>query len=766
MSSQSSTTKQEEKFTVEPLPSDSFAVSDDEPTHVTRTPTTVGLITHKAMFDHVCDATCEEVRERLEMPEHPERSERLTAVLDAFKGLNVTQLTPRLATDAELGKSQFVQNIIRQIGLIVKDLEAFDSDADMYAVAEKTELAARYAAGCSIQLVEDIIAGNVESGFAAIRPPGHHSHHDKVAGFCFFNNAMHAAVRATELGKRVLIIDLDVHVGDGVIDIMKTKQKNNTNIAYVTIHRYDNGTFYPGKDKEPSQVGAPGLFVDHRVKSIAYNDGARGDRYYKAQMRDAVLPFAQSFKPDLIIVCAGFDAAQGDKMGRSEVTPRGYAEMIRQIQTVSRNIAMILEGGYNLNALTASVRACVKVLLQPPPEEAPGSVAAVAATAAETTTETTTKLATEKRVAPTMLSSVPLYEAQRREEFLGKVAALRKEKAAAAAAAEKKRERERKKEANRKVAAAAAENELEKQQMKKEKRDAQRNAAEEARAEQDAQPAESASTVSMLTPVQTRSYEKNVQDAFDAVERGDYQTLIEMFDEGIDVGHMFGPIDRMTPLMAAAAANQFETVRQLILLGSNVNMLDDKGQTALFYAVRHGHNPIAALLVDHGARIGIADSQGKTVLQVAEKGGKNSLINYLRRNIEPNTIMRDAFNAAASGDNAKLQQIHDDGTDITTIVGDIDHTTLLMAAAASNQLETVRKLIDMGSHVNTTDDKRQTALFHAVLHGHTDVAAFLISRGARVHLRNIAGETVLRIAEKGSNKSLIALLRGKLHPRK
>lgn len=307
----------------------------------------VGIATDKRMLAHKSEH------------EHVERPERLVSIWKTLKTLGpFVKVHAREASDAELRTCHDVVAIQAEIRRIAGNPVGM---GDMYAVPEKTELAARLAAGCSIQLVQDIVAGRIESGFAIVRPPSHHAHCDHASGFCFFNSALVAAVEASKI-RKVLIVDIDVHHGDGIASILKgEKQRHNKNIAYVSIHRYDDGHFYPG-------TGHPGTYCDGRILNIGFN-GGKGDDYYDDAMELEVVPFARSFDPKLIIVCAGFDAAAGDPIGGCFVTPRGYASIMRHIQSITRNIAMILEGGYNLQAIGECARACVQVLLTRSNEE-------------------------------------------------------------------------------------------------------------------------------------------------------------------------------------------------------------------------------------------------------------------------------------------------------------------------------------------------------------------------------------------------------------
>lgn len=305
----------------------------------------VGLITDARMAEHKCSVGY-----------HVENPKRIVSILSALKSLPLQNLQPREATDQELSTCHNISAIMKQIETVhsrTQNEEEEEDKVEMYAVPQKTALAARLAAGCSIQLVQDILANRVESGFALVRPPGHHSHYDRISGFCFFNNALLAAVEASRSVK-VVLIDVDIHNGDGSADILS--RIDNNNIAFVSIHRYDDGEYFP-------HVGANGLTRNGKTMNVTYN-GGKGDKYYDNVFINHVVPFAKQFNPQIVVVSAGFDAAKGDPLGNSFVTPNGYKKIMRHIQSISRNIALILEGGYNLDAIAASSKACVEVLLE------------------------------------------------------------------------------------------------------------------------------------------------------------------------------------------------------------------------------------------------------------------------------------------------------------------------------------------------------------------------------------------------------------------
>lgn len=179
-----------------------------------------GVVYDKKMTNHIGPSS------------HPEAPERIESIYDALEQYTYLKIPARLVTQQELStchEKAFLQQVSR-----IKDL---DDDGDMFS-SSGTLLAAQLAAGGSIELAKALLSNTIKSGFAIVRPPGHHAKCNKYGGFCFYNNAMLAAVHLTNAGKRVYIVDFDLHLGDGTIDIMNTTQKNNNNLAYF---RYIDG---------------------------------------------------------------------------------------------------------------------------------------------------------------------------------------------------------------------------------------------------------------------------------------------------------------------------------------------------------------------------------------------------------------------------------------------------------------------------------------------------------------------------------------------
>mmetsp|Transcript_6124 Transcript_6124/g.25658 ORF Transcript_6124/g.25658 Transcript_6124/m.25658 type:complete len:299 (-) Transcript_6124:558-1454(-) len=216
------------------------------------------------------------------------------------------------------------------------------------------------AAGCSLEAVAAVVNGTAEAAAAIIRPPGHHATCCGMMGFCLYNNVAVAVIDALNKGvKRILIVDWDVHHGNGTQQIFEKDPR----VLFISIHRYDSGLFYPtGSAGAPESVGA-GAGLGYTV-NIGWDGAGAGDSEYIAAMQFIVLPIANEFSPELIVISAGFDSARGDPLGGCKVTPAGYAKLVRSLRELQSKMVLCLEGGYNCKSVALSVVACVAALFE------------------------------------------------------------------------------------------------------------------------------------------------------------------------------------------------------------------------------------------------------------------------------------------------------------------------------------------------------------------------------------------------------------------
>lgn len=309
---------------------------------------TVLFATHPACLEHLAG------------PHHPERPERLEAVLRGVTasgvGDGVRTIEPRWATRDEIvrvhpgGYLDAIERVCAAGGGRL--------DPDTLASAG-TWNAVLCAAGAGLTAIEILDAGGGESAFCAVRPPGHHATAAESMGFCIVNNVAVAAAELAERGERVLIVDYDAHHGNGTQDIFYADGR----VLYVSIHQWP---LYPGTGR-PHELGEGSGWGT--TLNIPVPPGATGDVYLAAFDRLAA-PIVDQFRPTWAIVSAGFDAHRFDPITELGLSSADYPALTRRIlDTVApgRRLVM-LEGGYDLDALTASTAAVVRELAGLPSE--------------------------------------------------------------------------------------------------------------------------------------------------------------------------------------------------------------------------------------------------------------------------------------------------------------------------------------------------------------------------------------------------------------
>ncbi len=246
-------------------------------------------------------------------------------------------------------------------------------DADT-VISEGSFEAALHGAGGAVALVDLLLDGSAPTGFSAHRPPGHHATRTRAMGFCLFNNIAVAATHAIrDRGlDRVMILDWDVHHGNGTNDIFHASDQ----VLFVSIHQWP---LYPGTGSA-SDVGAGG--GEGYTINMPVAAGS-GDLLYRSLVDDVVVPLAHAFAPQLLLVSAGFDAHVEDPLASCQVTENGFAAMARSVRGVAESLGVlvgcVLEGGYALDALARSVAATMEALSGPLSDDANRVPAAPAA---------------------------------------------------------------------------------------------------------------------------------------------------------------------------------------------------------------------------------------------------------------------------------------------------------------------------------------------------------------------------------------------------
>ncbi|MEM0492773.1 MAG: histone deacetylase [Candidatus Thermoplasmatota archaeon] len=272
---------------------------------------------------------------------HPENAERLHAMIKSFKESplqrHIKIIEPSILPEGLLYKVHS-PDMIEQVKEMSDKEDKDESwiDLDTYVCRSDYETA-RLAAGGLLQLCREIIDGTIDNGYALIRPPGHHATRLRSMGFCLFNNAAIAAHYLTTRNKRVLIIDHDVHHGNGTQDIFYDRN----DVMYQSFHLSPH---YPGTG-DHDEIGE-GNGKGYTINApLPYGSG---DKAVTNILEEIMLPVAREFKPDFIIISAGYDSHHLDPLGGLKLTVNMYGEIIKRYSIIQPRVICTLEGGYNL----------------------------------------------------------------------------------------------------------------------------------------------------------------------------------------------------------------------------------------------------------------------------------------------------------------------------------------------------------------------------------------------------------------------------------
>ncbi len=292
-------------------------------------------------------------------PGHPECPERLSAVdraLDLRPELGVA-IEPRLALDEEIvaiHAAQYYDALGQLAG------KATQLDADTFMAPRSFEVA-RLAVGGALELADRIVRGEASQGFALVRPPGHHAERGRAMGFCLLNQIaiVAANLRARAGLERIAIVDWDVHHGNGTQHAFEAER----DVLFVSTHQFP---FYPGTGALSERGTGAG---EGATLNLPLPAGC-GDAEYQAAFSEVVVPALADFKPDMILVSAGFDAHALDPLASMQVSTETYATLTACLREVAEahcggRMLFFLEGGYHLEALPASVIAVLEQLARP-----------------------------------------------------------------------------------------------------------------------------------------------------------------------------------------------------------------------------------------------------------------------------------------------------------------------------------------------------------------------------------------------------------------
>jgi acetoin utilization deacetylase AcuC-like enzyme len=284
---------------------------------------------------------------------HPENPDRLRSIYHMLEKEDMNalfeSLIPREATLEELEwihTPSYIQHIESTKGCGHRML-----DPDTY-VSSETYRVAKLAAGALLVLIDSLFEGRIQAGFALVRPPGHHAEANRGMGFCIYNNVAVAARYAQQRkwADRVLIVDWDLHHGNGT----QHSFESDPSVLYFSTHQYP---YYPGTGhaEEVGRGEGKGFTVNVPLP------GGQGDTDFALCFQEILLPIAREYRPDLILVSAGFDIYYMDPLGGMKVTDAGFgqlAKILHQLaeEVCSGRILFTLEGGYDLEGLTQGVK--------------------------------------------------------------------------------------------------------------------------------------------------------------------------------------------------------------------------------------------------------------------------------------------------------------------------------------------------------------------------------------------------------------------------
>lgn len=300
-------------------------------------------------------------------PHHPENPLRLTAVVDFLKKdpfLSTKISWPNFKSasidDLKLVHSAEYLALVEKEGAnipqgVYKNLSTGDT-----VLSTQTVEVAKLATGAVIGAVDEVMAARANAAFALVRPPGHHATRDRGMGFCVYN---HVAVAARHLQqqyglKRILIVDIDVHHGNGTQDIFY----EDNSVFYFSVHQHP---LYPGSGR-PNETGVG------QGKGFTLNVDLPPGSDDKALLKafQALIPAMEKFKPEFILVSAGFDAHEGDALGGLAYTDQAYIEVAKQLKNIADRyaagrISYVLEGGYSAENIKNSVAGMMGILVRP-----------------------------------------------------------------------------------------------------------------------------------------------------------------------------------------------------------------------------------------------------------------------------------------------------------------------------------------------------------------------------------------------------------------
>ncbi len=302
-----------------------------------------GIVRDGLFLEHIIDSF---------HPECPERLESIYAMLDTLKHDGLVFPSRRFATHDEIALNHASAYIEWIAGTKGKGHTRLDPDT---AASDRSYEAASAAVGGVLQLADMLMAGEITNGFALVRPPGHHAEYNRAMGFCIFNNV---AVGARYLEKvygltRILIVDFDLHHGNGT----QHSFYDDATVLYFSTHQYP---YYPGTGRMEETGKGKGEGFTINVP-LSYG---MGNADYLYAFRKILVPVAEAFRPEIVLVSAGFDTYYDDPLGGMVLTEEGFVSMTQVLLEIARKdcggkVLFTLEGGYHIAGLTSSVQSVI-----------------------------------------------------------------------------------------------------------------------------------------------------------------------------------------------------------------------------------------------------------------------------------------------------------------------------------------------------------------------------------------------------------------------
>lgn len=296
-------------------------------------------------------------------PRHPERPERLKAIMAGLERSGLLEILVRI--EPRPAAEQWLAQI--HTSAYLKELEEATQQAPRQLdpdtrVSPDSYRVAKLATGGVLTAVDAVVTGKISNAFAVIRPPGHHALPDRAMGFCLLN---HVAIAARYIQKkhglrRILIVDWDVHHGNGTQDVFY----DDPSVLYFSTHQFP---YYPGSGSAEEQGTGAGLGT---TVNVPLPSGS-GDAEILKAFREKLIPAAEAFRPDFVLISAGFDAHEQDPLAQLRITTPGYAALTQIVVGIAERhakgrLVSLLEGGYDLKALAQATEAHLRVLMNHP----------------------------------------------------------------------------------------------------------------------------------------------------------------------------------------------------------------------------------------------------------------------------------------------------------------------------------------------------------------------------------------------------------------